>query len=295
MDQKAQSSEKFQPPVKEKGLILICGGNRDASAIALKLYRSGYPILIFTHPDESYLRYNLSFGDAVHRGQKVINGITAEILSARALEDPTGKSLPEKIRNAALFLLKDRKIPVLNQLSIQETLEIFQPSVVFNILPPGTISLKMGDVPLLIALYPDHVPGVDCDLSIEGRLNYHLGEIYLPDSIIPVKTEFDTHLFKNPFAECPTPIEGVWITHKKIGDEIHFNEALGSIGEIEIRSPYDGQIWGLAHSGRFVAARCSVALIYQGFPTDAVRSFGFWHHAVAGAALEAIQRFWVNS
>lgn len=69
---------------------------------------------------------------------------------------------------------------------------------------------------------------------------------------------------------------------------MRYNEALGKVNDIEIRSPYDGQIWGICHSGRFMPARSRVAQIYQGPASDAYRDLGFREKAIARAMLEAV-------
>ena len=56
-------------------------------------------------------------------------------------------------------------------------------------------------------------------------------------------------------------------------------------------APQDGQMWGLAHRGRFIPAKGNLALIYQGKPGEQYRHLGFRENAVAGGILQAMLQF----
>ena len=60
-------------------IICICGGNEIATAAALKLFSSGYNVLLLVHPDENLLRYHLCLGDAIHQGQKTVENVLSLI------------------------------------------------------------------------------------------------------------------------------------------------------------------------------------------------------------------------
>ncbi|NIU88057.1 MAG: hypothetical protein GWN56_12500, partial [Nitrosopumilaceae archaeon] len=139
-----------------------------------------------------------------------------------------------------------------------------------------------------LGCYPYHIPGKDCNVAIETRLNYRLGQIYYPETQNISEEKADLHCFKNPFEYCTIPIEGVWIALKEIGEIVKYNEGLGKIDEVEIRSPYVGQIWGIAHSGKIYPPKTPIAQIYTGPATENFRYFSFRENAIAGGVLEAI-------
>jgi xanthine dehydrogenase accessory factor len=271
-------------------LVCICGGNEIATAAALKLFESGHQVLMLVHPDENLLRYHLCLGDALYQGQKTVENVTAMLLPEDKLNDNPEDSYSEKFLETLIFLFKDRKIPVVRFDEMDMVLGQLKPQIIINTYSSKNSTVTIDLAPLVIGLYPLHQPGIQCHFAVEMRLNYFLGRMYSPDSPIP-EEPVDNPFFKDPFAFCHSPLEGVWLSLKAIGDPICYNEAIGKIGGIEIRSPYEGQLWGLAHSGKIIAPKTNIALIFQGQPGEQFRYLGFRENAVAGGILEAIRRY----
>jgi hypothetical protein len=270
--------------------IFIFGGNEIASAAATRLFKSGYDILMFIDPAETFLRYHLCLGDAFHLGQKTVEDITGVTLPEDILADIDTSAFTNPLAATVHFVLKDRKIPVMNQDEFEEIAKILPPRVIINCQAEIKAPVSIDYAPLVIGLHPYHTPGVNCHMTVETRLIYFLGRVY-STNIPPPEIPIDINFFKDPFAYCRTPLEGVWLSLKAIGDEIRYNEPIGRIEEIEIRSPHDGQLWGLAHSGRFIPAKGNIALIYQGKPCDQYRQQGFQENAVAGGILQAVLQY----
>jgi xanthine dehydrogenase accessory factor len=268
--------------------IFIYGGNEIASAIALKLFNSRVNVVLYVTADEAFLRHNLCFGDAIFQNQKTIENVTAVTIPEDLMASTNNNSLLEKVKDATDYIIKDRKIPVLNQISLDEALEAITPKIVVHTMPTDAPGMELESEAHVIGLYPDHSPGKDCHFAIETRLNYRLGEIYNPETrdISAIKSEL--HFLKDPFSLCPAPIEGVWVALKEIGEEIKYYDPLGKINDIEIRSPYDGQIWGIVHSGKYYAAKSTIAKIHTGLPSENYRYFSFRENAIAGGVLEAV-------
>lgn len=272
--------------MQSENLILIYGGNELASAIAVKCFNSGFNTAMYVNNDEVFLRHNLCFGDAIHHNIKTIENVTAETISEDLIQTDQDIAYLENMSNAVRHIIKDRKIPVLHQLPFGDALKIIEPGVIINALYyPLPDHEHSGKV---IGLHPHHLPGKDCYLAIESRLSYRLGEIYHPQNQLILDDKPELQFFKDPFAVCNTPIEGVWLAQKEIGEKIEFNETLGKIDDVEIRSPYNGQLWGIVHSGKFYSAKSPVARIYLGLTTENFRYFGFYENAIAGGVLEAV-------
>jgi len=270
--------------------VFIYGGNEIASAIALKLFNSNLNVVLFVTANEIFLRHNLSFGDATFQNQKTIDNVTAMTIPEDLLANTNNNSTLQKVKDAAEYIIKDRKIPVLHQGSLDEALKAMTPKIVVNTMASEASEMEFESETCVVGLYPDHSPGKDCHFAIETRLNYRLGEIYNPETQDVSGVKSEPHFFKDPFSLCPTPIEGVWVALKEIGEKTKYNDPLGKMNDIEIRSPYDGQIWGIAHSGRHYAAKSTIAKIYTGLPSENYRYFSFRENAIAGGVLEAVLR-----
>ena len=274
--------------MNKENTILIYGGDETASAIALKLFNSILNVVMYVSADEVFLRHNLCFGDAISQNQKAIGNVTSVTIPEDLMASDNNNSFWEKIRGATQHIIKDRKIPVLHEIAIAEALKAISPKIIINTLQPDALKLALEDITYVIGFYPHHSPGKDCHLAIETRLNYRLGEIYNPETQDTSDSKSELLFLKDPFAICSTPIEGVWVALKEIGEKVKYNDPLGKINDIEIRSPYDGQIWGIVHSGRYYAAKSSIAKIYTGLPSENYRYFSFRENAIAGGALEAV-------
>ncbi len=272
----------------QKPTVLVYGGGPLVSAAAVKLVRARiYPIFLVP-PGAGYLRYHLSFGDAAVKERTRIEEVTAAQLPEEAFSENRDLPLEKMLQQQIDKLIQDRTVPVLAHRSLAETVNLLKPTVLVldEDVPADGDVLDMA--PLVVGMYPAHQPGRHCHVAVETRFNFQLGRVYQPGGFPPAEQARDPHYFKFPFTLCPSPIEGLWVAQKELGDTIRYQEAIGLVEGIEIRSPMDGQLWGLAHSGRFVNARQPIAFIFEGPPTDDFRSFGFREHAVAGAVLEAI-------
>ena len=266
---------------------LVLGGNELASCMAIELFRVKIPVVLWVHPHEFYLRHHLCFGEVRRSGQKMIHGFTASLIPEDFMAKPAAKNFFEKIISRIEFLLADRKIPVLANLELQPLIETGHFRIIINTLDNHMVNIPQKETVQLIGLASRHRFTEGYQMLLEDRLNFSLGKIYTGTASVP-KLSVDVHFFRSPFQTCTTPIEGVWLALRQIGDSIRYHETLGKINDIEIRSPYDGQIWGLAQSGQMIAAGQEIALIFQGPPTSNYREYHFREKAVAYAAVQAV-------
>ncbi len=275
--------------MEENPLVVVLGGGELGSAVAAYLWQDGLAVGIALDGVESHLRRPICFAEAQLLGNKQIGEATAQLISPEHLEAVPQATLSEQYRQAIGNMILDRQIPVWNA---QDTLEMFpelEISVLIKTLPHFSFAVSREWARLTIGFLPHHRPGEDCHLAVETRMNYLMGEVALTDP--PERPTHDLKFFRKNFATIPAPLEGVFVTYKEIGEAIHRNEPIGTINEIEIRSPYEGQIWGMLHSGRFVKPHQELALIFEGMGGNLYANFGFEHRAVAGAVLMEVLRF----
>lgn len=270
--------------------VFICGGDELASATAVKLFNSGFDVLLAASDDENLLRYHLCMGDTLVSGQKTIENATATLLSDDILGDPGLKSPEVKFTKAVYYAFRDRRIPVIHLSELAQAISFISPGIIINFYSKRISPVSIDDAPLVIGMYPLHKPGVDSHVVIDSRLSFFIGRVYTPNCPIPDDDQ-SQRFFHQPFAYCQSPVGGVWLALKNIGDAIAYNEALGKIEGIEIRSPHDGQIWGMTHSGKMIEPRSKIAMIFQGKPTPQFRYLGFKENTIAGGILEAILQY----
>jgi xanthine dehydrogenase accessory factor len=270
-------------------LVVILGGNEFGSAIAAALVRTRVSVVMVTHPQELSLRRSICFSEAVLIGQKEIQDIQAVLINENLLSQFPSASLSEQWCHSIEFCINSHLLPVFLANEFPNYLEILTPQIIIKTHPVFFVDCPLESATLTIGLHPFHLINSHCHLSVESRSNYQLGEVFSqPPEGLP---EFDTHFFKYPFEEIHAPLEGTFISDKDIGEKIQHHEAIGSIQGIQIRSPYDGQIWGLLHSGHLVKAKQPLVLIYQGISSNAFKLFDYRHKTVAGSVLKEILHF----
>ncbi len=279
----------------QQDFVLILGGSEVASATALRLFQAGIPVAVWVPEGEAYLRHNLCFGAVQFVEKRTIEGVEGTQLPEDWL-DRTAGSFGEKLKENLTHLWLDKKIPVLVNIPL-EYFEEWVPQAVVETRIPEQDQSGAGREPLqlpfecrTVGLVPYHLPERHVTAAVETRLNYHLGRVYFEVGEIPRAPRLDAHFFHLPFETIHTPIEGMWMALKEIGDSVAFNEPLGKVDEIEIRSAEDGQVWGIALSGRFVAAGQSIALIFKGRPNEDYQYFSFQDRAIANGVLRALER-----
>jgi xanthine dehydrogenase accessory factor len=275
--------------MNQADLVVILGGDEFGSAIAATLVRARISVVMVLHPQETSLRRSICFSEAMLVGRKEILGVRAELINENILSQYPSASHPEKWRRAIDFYITEHSLPVFLETEFPDYLKILEPPLIIKTHPEFFIDYPLDSASLIIGLHPWHLTTGHCHLSIETRSNQQLGEVFFqPPEALP---EFDTHFFKYPFEEIHSPLEGAFISDKNIGEKILGHESIGSIQGIQIRSPYNGQIWGLTHSGHLVKAKQPLALIYQGMVSNAYKLFDYRQKVVAGSVLKEVLHF----
>ncbi|GAB4375925.1 MAG: hypothetical protein Kow0042_21760 [Calditrichia bacterium] len=266
--------------------VVIIGGDEFASAIAIYLFRSRIPVILRVHSLAVALRRPLCFNEAVFAGKKMIADVNASLVSPEASRDSASFSYNEFLEKTIRTHLLDRIIPCIVEEDLHRVMAIFHPSIIILTEKERVPGIDLSSAKLIIGLYPYHHPGKDCHLSVETRLNYYLGQVYqqAPEEY----PDLDIRFFKSPFQEVFSPLEGVFLAYKEIGQSIKQNEPFGVVNHIEIRSPYGGQIWGLFHSGRMIHPKQALALVYTGPSGNEYLDFDYRHRVIAGAVLREV-------
>ncbi len=275
--------------MSKKAPVLVLGGGELGSAIAYYLRKSFIPVAIAVEPQEVYLRRSICFAEAAFTGRKQIDDIRGVLITEEDLDRASSGNFDARWKEAVSFHIQNRDIPIFLTSELPSFLEILQPAVLIRTLPESANGVSLESADFVIGLHPNHIAGTDCHVAVDAGLSYRTGDVYL--SKPQFGPDFDIHLFKKPFNEVLSPLEGLFVSSRDIGQKIQHHDSLGSVAGIEIRSPYNGQLWGIFHSGRLVSARQPLALIYEGPPNDGYAHFGFWHKCVAGAVLAEVERF----
>jgi xanthine dehydrogenase accessory factor len=215
---------------------LIRGAGDIGSAIAVVLFRAGYPVILHDQPLPNYSRRGAAFVDALFDGTATVDGVGArlctdlqEIEAALTARDAIPVFCAEfaTVRSASCpRVLVDARM---RKRSIPEP--------------------QRGLAPLTIGLGPNFVAGETTDLVIETAWGDSLGALITSGRSLPLSGE-------------PKPVggvgrdryvyalaDGVFATAMGIGDAVLPGVEVARIGEIIHFAPIAGRLRGLTRSG----------------------------------------------
>ena len=254
-------------------LVLIKGAGDIASGIALRLYRSGFPVIMTDLEEPTSIRRTVCFSEAIPEGETQVEGIVGK----RAY---TGKE--------ALKLCSEGMIAVMADPAALVVKEVSAEVIVDAILAKKNLGTSLQDAGIVIAAGPGFTAGVDCHAVVETKRGHYLGRVLykgsaaentgVPGNIGGYTTE----------RVLRAPAEGIFHPARQIGDEVQEGEIAAFIGEVPMYCTIRGILRGILREGTPVVTgmksgdidpRCEKAHCYSA--SDKAL-------AVGGGVLEAI-------
>lgn len=219
-----------------RDLVLIRGAGDLASGVALRLFNSGFRIIMLETQKPSSIRRTVCFSEAVYDKEVVIEGVKGVL--SKSPEDAL------RLSNSCIAVLVD---------SNMDFLSTIKPYVIVDaILAKKNLGMKAGMAPLTIALGPGFEAGVDADYVIETARSHYLGRIISTGSATP-NTGIPGNIagFSSERVIHSTNA-GVLKALKKIGDTVKKDQAIAIIDGVEQRAKISGVLRGLIRDGFIV-------------------------------------------
>lgn len=260
----------------EQGPVLVRGVGDVGSAVAVILFRAGYPVALQDEPTTSTPRRGMAFADAIFDGRATLDGLTAICVQGSAA-----------LRSA----LHGDAIPVTTQ-PFSEIIYTCAWSALIDarMRKRAVPENQLGIAPLTIGLGPNFVAGENVDIAIETMWGDRLGEVIEAGSTAALAGE-------------PRPIGGVarerfvyapdagrFITSARIGDRVEAGEVVAKIGEIAVCAPIGGVLRGLTRSGVDVSMRTKVIEVDPRGNSSGVFGLGERPRRIAEGVLRALSR-----
>lgn len=151
-------------------LTVIRGAGDIATGIALRLWRSGFAVVMTDLPRPTAIRRTVCFSQAIVLGRTKVEDVTA--VRAETAEE-------------ALALLEEGVIPVLPDPAGTYIPELRPDAVVDAILAKKNLGTKLTDAPAVVAVGPGFTAGVDCHAVVETMRGHTLGRVYYQGSALP--------------------------------------------------------------------------------------------------------------
>lgn len=212
-----------------QGRIWIQGAGELASGVAMRLFRSGYAIVLAEIANPLAVRRFVAFSEAVYEGVSNVEGVPGYLVDPEDFEyrvdkvgvvvDPGAEALKRVGADAVIDARMTKKTPQ---------------------------SLPVGGAPV-IGLGPGFVCGESADLIIETHRQARLGEVIsvgqaAANTGIPgvVGGQTAKRVVYSPEA-------GHFEPEVKIGDLVKQGQLMGKVNGQEVFSGLDGQVRGLIH------------------------------------------------
>lgn len=216
--------------------VLVRGTGDVGSAVAHRLFSSGYAVVMHDGPQPTTTRRKMAFADAVFDGRAVLEGVAAvRLANLGGLKGAVGarEAIPVTVADMAP-LLEILRPDVMVDARMQKRA---RPEVQFNL------------APLTIGLGPGFVAGETTDLAVETGWGDDLGNVYERGAPRPLEGEPNPIGGHSRDRYVYAPVEGTFRTHLRIGDSVGSGQTVATIGSASLFAPLDGVLRGLTRDG----------------------------------------------
>ncbi len=257
-------------------IVLIRGAGEMASAVAWRLYMANIKRICMTELDAPLcVRRTVSFCTALEGDCAQVEGVEARV--ARTLADVE-------------LAWSERRIAVVPQGQWNEIAGLAPGVVVDAILAKQNICTHIDDAPLVIALGPGFVAGLDCHLVVETNRGHHLGRIVTQGSAEP-NTGIPGDIAGHTEARVlRSGTFGMFETDRKIGDRIAQGECVGQVAGVPVTAAVGGILRGLLRPGTQVSKGLKLGDIDPRARSDYCHTISDKARAISGSVLEAVMR-----
>jgi xanthine dehydrogenase accessory factor len=253
-------------------MILIRGGGDIATGIALRLFRSGYEVIMTELEKPLTVRRTVSFSEAIFSGMTSVEGIIARKVHSK---------------NEIITSIQANEIPILvdDDLARLNSMELKFPVLVDARMEKKNREITgLDSVPLQIGIGPGFIAGSDCHIVIESCRGHFLGQIIRNGGALP-----DTgHPTGDPSRILRAPITGRIITMAHIGEILETGHLVATIAGISVIAPFKGLLRGLIHGDLEVYKGMKIGDMDHRMDLNLISHASDKAMAIAGSVLEVI-------
>lgn len=264
-------------------LVLIRGGGDLASGVALRLFRSGFDVVIAELEQPLVIRRTVAFAEAIYSGETTVEGVRA-----KHVEDFS--KIIDNLHAGIIPVIVDPSCTLLDSLGGMGE------SAGVSVLVDGRMTKRQPELGwdsayLVIGLGPGFVAGKNCHAVIETNRGHFLGRVIWqgapsPDTGVP---EGFGEKFRNRVLRAPS--NGVFRSNRSICDQVEEGALVAEVNGDQVHAPFNGVIRGLLHPGLVVKVGDKIGDIDPRNEPGYCWSVSDKALAVAGGVLEAILVF----
>ncbi|SDL10646.1 selenium-dependent molybdenum cofactor biosynthesis protein YqeB [Natronincola ferrireducens] len=256
-----------------KNIAVIRSGGDIGTAIAHKLLRCGFKVLILEKASPLAIRRTVSFSEAIFDGETEVEGIKA--VKVHEIDGIIGA-------------WADNNVPIMVDETGSIIKEIPVDIVVDAILAKKNLGTYRGMAPITIGVGPGFQAGIDVDVVIETNRGHDLGRLIFQGS-----AEADTGIpgVIMGFGKervIKAPCDGKIKIIKDIGETVCKEEVIAYIDKTPIKATIDGVVRGMIKEFTSIKTGLKIADIDPRGKLDHCYTMSDKARAIAGGVLEAI-------
>lgn len=256
-------------------MILIRGAGDIASGIAIRLYRSGFAVVMTDTALPTAIRRTVSFSGAITSGSQTVEDVTARL--AGSVDETAGI-----LGGGDIAVLVDEGCTCL---------EALRPDAVVDaILAKRNLGTTMDMAPAVIGVGPGFTAGVDCHAVVETMRGHTLGRVYYEGSALPNTAV--PGLIGGFAGErvLRAPADGVFRQLREIGELVESGETVGTVDGKPMRCTISGVLRGILADGTPVTRGMKSGDVDPRGNVENCYTVSDKALAVGGGALEAVLR-----
>lgn len=253
--------------------VVIRGGGDIASGIAHRLFKAGFKVVILEIEKPTNIRREVSFAEAIYRGEIEIEGV-------RAIKTSSLDEINLAMEKGIIAVYIDEKADIISKIKPQV--------VVDSILAKKNLGTNKNMADISIGVGPGFNAGLDLDLVVETKRGHYLGRVIeegeairntgIPGNIIGFREE----------RIIRASGDGIVDNFYKIGDQVKKGDIICKISGLEVRANIDGVIRGLIKEGLYVKESMKIGDIDPRGIREYAYTISDKARAVAGGVLEGI-------
>jgi len=220
-------------------LIIIRGGGDIATGVAVRIFNSGFQVVILEAEKPTFIRRSVSLGMAVYTSETEVEGVRAVLYDS--------------------FCTAKDHIPVIVD-PLMNTLNSIQPlALVDAVIAKKNLRLTTALADIVIAMGPGFTAGADCHAVIETMRGHNLGRVLYEGE---ASADTGTPGIINGIGKervIHAPCTGTLRIIKDISSLVEKNEAIAEIDSTPVRATIKGIIRGMIMDGHAVHKGMKIA------------------------------------
>ena len=254
-------------------LCVLRGGGDLATGVAWRLRSARWPVIVLELPEPLAIRRTVALSTAVRDGEVNVEGMHGVLVASAA-------EASEVAQQGRVSVLVAEDLAALGSV---------RPDVVVDArLAKRNIDTSRDDAELVVGLGPGFTAGVDCHAVVETMRGHRLGRVIWSGSA-RANTGIPAQVAGRGAARVlRAPTAGPVSWQAAIGDVVTAGQALGTVGGVTLRAPFDGVLRGAIGDAMTVQAGIKVGDIDPRCDPSACWEISDKALAVGGGVLEAV-------